>query len=99
MLQVEETGGACIGTELVLSRKSGHAQRADPAQQDVHHDGVHHALDQRHGDHVAIRHVGHLVADDGFDLGPFIDSSNPVETVNIAGFLKAPVANASARLS
>ncbi len=33
-----------------------------------HHKGVHHALDQRHGDHVAVGHVGHLVADHGLDL-------------------------------
>ena len=32
------------------------------------HEGVHDALDQRHGDHVAIGHMGNLVAQHGLDL-------------------------------
>ena len=40
---------------------------ADDAR-DEDHEGVHHALDQRHRHHVAVGHVRHLVADDGLDL-------------------------------
>jgi hypothetical protein len=57
------------GPELfssVLAQEAVH-RVADDARQE-HHKGVHHALDQRHGDHVAIGDVGHLVADHGLDL-------------------------------
>src|SRR5690606_17820367 len=40
---------------------------ADDSRQE-HHERVHDALQQRERDHVAIRHVAHLVAEDGLDL-------------------------------
>ena len=57
------------GADAVAVVLQDHAvdEVADDAR-DEDHEGVHHALDQRHRHHVAVGHVRHLVADDGLDL-------------------------------
>ena len=51
---------------VATAQKAVHRIANDPAEE--HHKGVHHALNQRHGDHVAIGHVGDFVADHGLNF-------------------------------
>ncbi len=69
---VEHDGGdhvadAGAGVVLVVAAQEAVHRVADHAREE-HDEGVHHALDQGHGDHVAVGDVGHLVADHGLDL-------------------------------
>ena len=62
------TSSRCRGPTAVVAAAQEAVDRvADHARQE-HHEGVHHALDQRHRDHVAVGDVRHLVADHGLDL-------------------------------
>ncbi len=67
---------------------------ADQARGDEH-EGVHHALDQCQGDHVAIGDVADLVAEHGLDLAAgSCGCSRPVLTATSAVSRRAPVAKA-----
>ena len=60
---ITNAGARALG---ILVQETVYRVTNDTAQE--HHEGIHHALDQRHGHHVAIGDVGHFVANDGFHL-------------------------------
>jgi hypothetical protein len=67
---VQHDGGDVVadaGAVVVVAQDHLVHKVADDAREE-HHEGVHHALDQRHRDHVAVGDVGHFVADHGLDF-------------------------------
>ena len=69
---VEHDGADVIANAGAGVAAAAAAQKAvdgvtDHARQE-HHKRIHHALNQRHRDHVAVGNVGNLVAQHGFDL-------------------------------
>ena len=61
---------------------------------EVQHERVHDALDEGHRHHVAVRDVGHLVAEDALDLLVVHRPRRPLDTATRLRFFDGPVAKA-----
>src|SRR5690606_19711674 len=63
----DHVANARSGVVVTATAQEGIDRIADHAAEE-HHKGVHDTLHQRHGDHVAIGHVGDFVANHGLNL-------------------------------
>jgi hypothetical protein len=76
-----------VAAEPAVDRAADHPREHD-------HEGVEHALQQRHGHHVAVGDVADLVREHRLGLVALIARSSPVDTATSALLRLAPVAKA-----